>query len=63
MDGAMVRYDGTPPVIKKLKKQVAEGKAPEPSQYWVLNPADAAFYGPKIDIQVRSSPFSHRQPK
>jgi len=55
VDGAMVRYDGTPPVIKKLKKHVAEGKAPEPSQYWVLNPADAAFYGPKIDIQLEDT--------
>eukprot|EP01004_Peranema_trichophorum_P000268 NODE_1029_length_2166_cov_92.610866_g879_i0.p1 GENE.NODE_1029_length_2166_cov_92.610866_g879_i0~~NODE_1029_length_2166_cov_92.610866_g879_i0.p1 ORF type:complete len:462 (+),score=90.70 NODE_1029_length_2166_cov_92.610866_g879_i0:664-2049(+) len=51
-DGTEINYDGSPLVIKKLKRLVAKGNYPEPRQYWKLNPADAAFYGPKIDIQV-----------
>jgi len=50
--GVTVKYDGTGPVIKQLKMLVKAGKYPEPSNYWLINPADAAFYGPKIDIQV-----------
>jgi len=51
-DGAEVKYDGTVGCIKKLKKVVEAGAYPAPRQFWQLNPEDAAFYGPKIDIQV-----------
>uniref|UniRef100_A0A7S1INF0 threonine--tRNA ligase n=1 Tax=Eutreptiella gymnastica TaxID=73025 RepID=A0A7S1INF0_9EUGL len=47
-----VPYDGSPGCIKTFKKLVELGKYEKPLQYWVLNPHDAAFYGPKIDIQV-----------
>jgi|UniRef100_A0A7S4LLU7 threonyl-tRNA synthetase len=54
-NGETIAYDGTPAVIKALKKCVADGKYPEPKQYWFLNPGDAAFYGPKIDIQLEDT--------
>eukprot|EP00667_Euglena_gracilis_P002181 EG_transcript_2180 len=53
--GEAVKYDGAAETIKKLKKCVADGLYPEPKQYWLLNPGDAAFYGPKIDIQLEDT--------
>ena len=50
--GAKIKYDGTPACIRTFKKLVENGKYEKPLQYWVHNPEDAAFYGPKIDIQV-----------
>ena len=29
------------------------------SQAWSLNPGDGAFYGPKIDVQVRATRGPH----
>uniref|UniRef100_A0A7S1N0P4 threonine--tRNA ligase n=1 Tax=Eutreptiella gymnastica TaxID=73025 RepID=A0A7S1N0P4_9EUGL len=55
LTGETLKYDGTPAVIKQLKLAVAKGKYPEPKQYWLLNPEDAAFYGPKIDIQLEDT--------
>eukprot|EP01001_Neometanema_parovale_P008631 NODE_489_length_2421_cov_64.618799_g464_i0.p1 GENE.NODE_489_length_2421_cov_64.618799_g464_i0~~NODE_489_length_2421_cov_64.618799_g464_i0.p1 ORF type:complete len:758 (-),score=214.03 NODE_489_length_2421_cov_64.618799_g464_i0:146-2347(-) len=52
LDGTKFTYDGSRPVIKKLQILVKKGKYPAPKQYWLINPHDAAFYGPKIDIQV-----------
>jgi threonyl-tRNA synthetase len=50
--GTKVKYDGSAAAIKAAKGAVEKGTFKEPKQYWDLNPADAAFYGPKIDIHL-----------
>eukprot|EP01012_Entosiphon_sulcatum_P042032 TRINITY_DN55968_c0_g1_i1.p1 TRINITY_DN55968_c0_g1~~TRINITY_DN55968_c0_g1_i1.p1 ORF type:complete len:744 (-),score=158.58 TRINITY_DN55968_c0_g1_i1:48-2240(-) len=50
--GTTIVYDGSEGAKQKAIKAVAAGRFPQPKQYWKINPNEAAFYGPKIDIEV-----------
>ncbi|KAJ8285349.1 hypothetical protein GJAV_G00025830 [Gymnothorax javanicus] len=48
------KFLGEPEVWDKAEKQL-ENSLNEFGEKWVLNPGDGAFYGPKIDIQIKDA--------
>ncbi|XP_034093049.1 threonine--tRNA ligase 1, cytoplasmic isoform X2 [Gymnodraco acuticeps] len=48
------KYLGEPEVWEQAEKQL-ENSLNEFGEKWVLNPGDGAFYGPKIDIQIKDA--------
>ncbi|KAG7221366.1 hypothetical protein INR49_017242 [Caranx melampygus] len=48
------KFLGDPEVWEQAEKQL-ENSLNEFGEKWVLNPGDGAFYGPKIDIQIKDA--------
>ncbi|XP_045568262.1 threonine--tRNA ligase 1, cytoplasmic [Salmo salar] len=48
------KFMGEPAVWDQAEKQL-ENSLNEFGEKWVLNPGDGAFYGPKIDIQIKDA--------
>ncbi|XP_014901462.1 threonine--tRNA ligase 1, cytoplasmic isoform X1 [Poecilia latipinna] len=48
------KFLGEPEIWNKAEKQL-ENSLNEFGEKWVLNPGDGAFYGPKIDIQIKDA--------
>uniref|UniRef100_A0A8C5HL01 threonine--tRNA ligase n=1 Tax=Gouania willdenowi TaxID=441366 RepID=A0A8C5HL01_GOUWI len=48
------KFLGDPEVWDQAEKQL-ENSLKEFGEHWVLNPGDGAFYGPKIDIQIKDA--------
>ncbi|XP_055774644.1 threonine--tRNA ligase 1, cytoplasmic [Salvelinus fontinalis] len=48
------KFLGEPAVWDRAEKQL-ENSLNEFGEKWVLNPGDGAFYGPKIDIQIKDA--------
>ncbi|CAK6950827.1 threonine--tRNA ligase 1%2C cytoplasmic [Scomber scombrus] len=48
------KFLGDPQVWEQAEKQL-ENSLNEFGEKWVLNPGDGAFYGPKIDIQIKDA--------
>ncbi|KAI1900384.1 hypothetical protein AGOR_G00049400 [Albula goreensis] len=48
------KFLGEPDVWDRAEKQL-ENSLNEFGEKWVLNPGDGAFYGPKIDIQIKDA--------
>ncbi|KAJ8263018.1 hypothetical protein COCON_G00154750 [Conger conger] len=48
------KFLGEPEVWDQAEKQL-ENSLNEFGEQWVLNPGDGAFYGPKIDIQIKDA--------
>uniref|UniRef100_A0A3Q0SB28 threonine--tRNA ligase n=1 Tax=Amphilophus citrinellus TaxID=61819 RepID=A0A3Q0SB28_AMPCI len=48
------KFLGEPEVWNQAEKQL-ENSLNEFGEKWVLNPGDGAFYGPKIDIQIKDA--------
>ncbi|AWP07513.1 putative threonine--tRNA ligase cytoplasmic [Scophthalmus maximus] len=48
------KFLGDPDVWDQAEKQL-ENSLNEFGEQWVLNPGDGAFYGPKIDIQIKDA--------
>ncbi|XP_041792592.1 threonine--tRNA ligase 1, cytoplasmic [Chelmon rostratus] len=48
------KFLGDPDVWDKAEKQL-ENSLNDFGEKWVLNPGDGAFYGPKIDIQIKDA--------
>ncbi|XP_053181637.1 threonine--tRNA ligase 1, cytoplasmic [Scomber japonicus] len=48
------KFLGDPQVWEQAEKQL-ENSLNEFGEKWILNPGDGAFYGPKIDIQIKDA--------
>ncbi|XP_034548118.1 threonine--tRNA ligase 1, cytoplasmic [Notolabrus celidotus] len=48
------KFLGEPEIWEQAEKQL-ENSLNEFGEKWVLNPGDGAFYGPKIDIQIKDA--------